>query len=357
MNKINNHYSSLLKSKLLKDFIEEKNKISLKKFKLNNSSINSHKNGNSFKYNNNLSLNATFQNHNKQINLSNNKIKNSILENSIKNLIQKKKIKKFKNTLSKIDISKNSNSNVEHYSNYISPKNVVLPKLYKLNNDIYQFNSKKRLLSYKPLWLENAKDLSKEKNDKYMPIGYKWIQNLIKKHTSNLDNSILDRENIRKNNSESDIFFINKKYENQFDTEKKTYKKCNSLNLFNPNKNNQELYNQKNNNLRYTSDRESNSFWQPKNKMPSFINYSSSSRHLLNENIKNIGKTKNEIENECHIINPYYNCKYKKNSLCEFLNLTRVFSPNPNKEYLNVFNENSRAFFKKSDITKELNYI
>ena len=354
MNKINNQCSSLLKSKLLKSYIREKNKISLNKYKLNNSENNSQKNDNSSIFNNNLCLNLTFQNHDKNINQSNNKIKKSILESYSKNFLKQKKNIKFKNIL---DISEKSKSKEENCSKNNSPKNLFLPKLYKINNEKYQFNSKKRLLNYKPFWFENAKDLNKEKDDKYMPIGYKWIQNLIKKHTSNIDNSVLERENIKKHNSESDIFFFKKNFENQLNTERKIIKTNNIINLFNLNKNNQELNNQNNNNVRYTSDRESNSFWQPKNNMPSFINYSSSTRHLFNEKLKNIGKTKKEIENECHKINPYSNYTFKKNALCEFLNLTRVYSPNPNKEYLKVLKENPRAFFKKSDITKELNYI
>lgn len=349
MNKINNNCSSLLKSKLIKDSLKKKHQISLRKYKINNSPINSQKKDNLFQYNNNLNMNATFQNQNENIIQSKNKINNSKLENYIKNFLQKKK------NVNKMDISKMNKLKEYYYSNNNSPKNNVL--LPKINNIKNQFNSKKRIVFYKPFWLENANDLSKDKNDKYMPIGYKWIQNLIKKHTKYIDNSILDRENIKKHNSESDIFFLNKKTENIYNSERKYYQKNNIFNLNDSNTNIQKLNNQKNNNQRYTSDRESNSFWEPKNIMPSFINYSSSSRHLFNENIKNIGKTKIEIENECHKINPYSNCTFKKNSLCEFLNLTRVYSPSPNKEYLNAFNLNSRAFFKKSDITKELNYI
>ena len=92
MNKINNNCSSLLKSKLIKDSLKKKHQISLRKYKINNSPINSQKKDNLFQYNNNLNMNTTFQNQNENIIQSKNKINNSKLENYIKNFLQKKKM-------------------------------------------------------------------------------------------------------------------------------------------------------------------------------------------------------------------------------------------------------------------------
>ena len=41
-----------------------------------------------------------------------------------------------------------------------------------------------------------------------------------------------------------------------------------------------------------------------------------------------------------------------KNSICDFMNITRVYSPSPNKDYLNVLKNNEKAVFKKSEISK-----
>lgn len=269
--------------------------------------------------------------------------------------ILSKKLLKNKKEITKNKISGNSLINSIDLSNNDLKENKsikkiskLFPKIYKEITD-YKYNS--GIHSYRPFWLEGYNEDNNNNKDKYIPKGFKWVERLINEETKKINKSFSIRESIRKHNCESDIFNIKYKIINQSNTERRNYQKTSIFNLTNYKFKNIEE-NKNNSCFKYTSIRESNSFWEPKIIMPSLLNYSSTSKNLFNENIKNISKTKKEIEDDCHKINPNFNCGYKQNSICDFMNITRVYSPSPNKDYLNVLKNNEKAVFKKSEISK-----
>lgn len=269
--------------------------------------------------------------------------------------ILSKKLLKNKKEITKNKISGNSLINSIDLSNNNLKENKSIKKISKLfpkiHKEITDYKNNTGIHSYRPYWLEGYNEDKNNNNDKYIPKGFKWVERLINEETKKINKSFSIRESIRKHNFESDIFNIKYKIINQSNTERRNYQKTSIFNLTNYKFKNIEE-NKNNSCFKYTSIRESNSFWEPKIIMPSLLNYSSTSKNLFNENIKNISKTKKEIEDDCHKINPNFNCGYKQNSICDFMNITRVYSPSPNKDYLNVLKNNEKAVFKKSEISK-----
>ena len=99
-------------------------------------------------------------------------------------------------------------------------------------------------------------------------------------------------------------------------------------------KKNGEVYLQKAKVSLFNSSSRSNSEWHPKNSNATLLNHCSTDYHILNPGIKHISKTKEEINSVCSGFNP----NLRQKSLCEFIDLTRVGVPNPNKEFLNAYN-------------------
>jgi len=86
----------------------------------------------------------------------------------------------------------------------------------------------------------------------------------------------------------------------------------------------------------------SRSEWSPKNSKFSLLNHTSVPFSVLNSGVKSFSKTKGEIYELSG-----ENAANKQKAICEFIDVARVFHPNPNKEYLNAlksknpFNQNS----------------
>jgi hypothetical protein len=95
----------------------------------------------------------------------------------------------------------------------------------------------------------------------------------------------------------------------------------------------------------YGSANLSKSEWAPKNSKTNLVNHTNVRYNILNSTVKSFVKTKEEIYKE-HNGSP----ANRQKSLCEFIDLARVFSPNPNKEYLNALRMSGSTFNKSSNI-------
>lgn len=95
----------------------------------------------------------------------------------------------------------------------------------------------------------------------------------------------------------------------------------------------------------YTITSKSNSEWNSLSKDVSLLNHTSTKFHILNPLIKNISLTKNEIINQTE-----HNPIHRQKMLCEYIDVTRVGCPNPNKEYLKAYNKSNFSFNRTSDI-------
>lgn len=135
---------------------------------------------------------------------------------------------------------------------------------------------------------------------------------------------------------ESDIFFLK--------NNKTTQQKSGEVYLYKP----QKLES-------YTTSKESKSEWAAKTSLPSLLNHTSSNWHPLNASNKNISYTKEQIltENNKEGINPIY----RQKSISEFIDLTRVGAPNPNRTYLESFNKTHGCFRKRTDLGGAYNDI
>lgn len=159
---------------------------------------------------------------------------------------------------------------------------------------------------------------------------------------------------------ESDPFFLKKKTDQnqeKFIKQRENYLNDSKMNFYNS-----DIFQMKpfnlvtdktidkyiiaNNNIRfYGSSNPSKSEWSPKNSKLNLVNHTSVPYSIFNPEVKSFVKTKEEIARE------YSNSPAKKQkSLGEFADLVRVFSPNPNKEYLAALNTSNNVFYKNSNI-------
>ena len=250
---------------------------------------------------------------------------------------------------------------------------------------------------FKPIYWNNA-EFGKKQRDKYMPEGYEFFEkknikefnqnylknNYVKNKNSddnNNKNKNLNSENgfilLRKLNQikmhQSDIFFMKdkdiKKEENKNQTiAKQNLYKFTDSDIFNlknndPNiieKSGERSYfrNLKNNsennkNIVYNINNETILGWKLRNPLPSLYNYTSTKYHLLNRSIKNIGKTKESVFNECKKLPDNFNPIHKQKSLCEFIDLCRVSAPKINNDYNKAINLNPKVFRKKNESSSE----
>jgi hypothetical protein len=95
----------------------------------------------------------------------------------------------------------------------------------------------------------------------------------------------------------------------------------------------------------YSSSNKSRSEWSPQNSKTNLLNHTSVPYSLFNEGVKTFVKTKEEIFKERN-----YSPAKKQKSLGEFADLVRVFSPNPNKDYLSALEKSSTSFHRNSNI-------
>ena len=162
---------------------------------------------------------------------------------------------------------------------------------------------------------------------------------------------------IRQNMDKSDIFFLKKdKTENyqtrhEFNNNRNQTKYMNSdIFMLKNDKDNldkcgERFLFKKIGNV-YDTSTKSNSEWKDKNMYQNLLGHSSRSYHLLNPDVRNISKTKQEIINEANGYNPIY----RQKSLCEFIDLNRVGVPNPNKVYLNAAKTSRNPFGRNTNI-------
>ena len=297
-------------------------------------------------------------------------------------------IKMKKNFSGDLKINNNNNNNNKLLLNNSSPEiisnNNNNTNNNNNNNKKYDYSKlcsrRKRL--YKPFWFEGFKpnnNLFNKNKDSNIPYGLKCIEyqikNGIKENNNYIKISNIPKININNNNNnnnnnntkterlihiqdylrekmyKSDIFHQKSQEKNQKSTINNT-NKINNSDIFNIKNNNIEN-NKINNELKYTSSRESKSEWKPKNLMPTLLNHSSSKFHILNQSIKNISKTKDEIINECK--NKYNNVNYcnKQKSLCEYIDLTRVSSSNINIDYHKALKMNKKTFNVHNNICSQ----
>ena len=233
----------------------------------------------------------------------------------------------FQNNYIKI---KNSNANRTMYANHINKEvnHILIRKMNKMNqlkSDIFFLKEKQK---------EKEKEIEKKsKNEE-------------NKNEKTVENSISQRNKNLYKYMDSDIFNLRQDDPNIIGKsgEKSYFRKLNGVE-------------ENKNKSTYSINNETILGWRLRNGLPSLYNYTSSKYHLLNRNIKNIGKTKESVYDECKKLNYNFNPMHKQKSLCEFIDLSRVSAPNINNDYNKAISENPNVFKKKNEISSEYNDI
>lgn len=240
-----------------------------------------------------------------------------------------------------------NNSDVIIYPYERNVKTAMVGKRENFANTFTNFNVNSEDLLHNS---RNKKNI--DSFDKWMPKNLKEHERQIKTANSrseNINTHTLVKE-IKRKMLQSDIFFSNQAGEpnrkqikhNDYQTSDIFMKKNDKVNL---NKNG-EVYLQKNKVSLFNSSSRSNSEWHPKNSYPTLLNHCSTDYHILNPGVKHISKTKKDLDNSRNGCNPVF----RQKSLCEFIDLTRVGVPNPNKEYLNALKKCPRGFGRDSNL-------
>ena len=313
-----------------------------------------------------------FNNNNNNNNNTNNNNKNNTNNNNNNSILNETYNIKMKKNFSG-DLKTNNNNNYLLLNNS-SPEIISNNNNNNKKYDYSKLCSRRKRL-YKPFWFEGFKpnnNLFNKHKDANFPYGLKCIEyqikNGIKENKNYIKISNIPKINLNNNNNNTKTerlihikdYLREKMYKSDIFHQKTPEKQPNN----NTNKiifNNSDIFNIKNNiennkinnELKYTSSRESKSEWKPKNLMPTLLNHSSSKFHILNQSIKNISKTKDEIINECK--NNYNNVNYcnKQKSLCEYIDLTRVSSSNINIDYHKALKMNKKTFNINNNICSQ----
>ena len=103
----------------------------------------------------------------------------------------------------------------------------------------------------------------------------------------------------------------------------------------------------------YDMNKETTKKWGLHKPLPSFVNHESTKYHLLNSEVKNICKTKEQIINDGKNISKDFNPIARKKGLCEFNDLCRVDAPNINEDYSKAFKQNPNVFKKQNMFNSE----
>lgn len=217
------------------------------------------------------------------------------------------------------------------------------------------------------------------KNDKWKPKNFNKYEYLLHhpeliateathhKFSSSLPK--ISIKEIREKNQLSDIFFIKKdnKYPHAPDNEivKAKYPNHMESDIFNlkdsqitKDKSGETYLYRPPKREAYTTSKESGSQWHVKNnEMPTLSNCTSVNWSLLSPGSKSISKTKEEIEACCKRANSSFNPIYRQKGLSEFIDLTRVGAPNPNKPFIESMARTYNCFRKRSDICSTYNDI
>lgn len=294
----------------------------------------------------------------------------------------------------------------------IEPKTKTIPdERIKLKKNKSEDNMDKLLLTmsrkerlYKPqCWdRETFEQIKKKQRDKLMPEGYEFYEkslfennkNYIKNNyvkinktnikenktssNNNLENNksqiekqpILIRKLNKLNQYKSNIFFVEKRDDNKNkDISKKIIEKKRSMyskyldsDIFNLRKDDRIIKksgehsffgeNKLKKNM-YNSNNETLLGWKLRKPMPSLLNYESSKYNLFNRDMKNTGKTKENIINEAKKVSENFIPTHKQKGLTEFIELSRVSAPNINVDYNKAINEDPNIFKKKNNLSSE----
>ena len=263
-------------------------------------------------------------------------------------------------------VNDNSNKNYRFIS--LKKNTTKAPKGMSINSP--EELIKKRIV-------EDSKENSKIKKDRWFPKGYDSYEKLIK--NPKLFNKKLRIEYsmkktfssklIKKKSYQSDIFFF--KSPSEKETRNKNlnqYRNVQHSDIFNIKNDSQTITKsgesylfRNNNNLKYNISKESNSFWKITNsQFPTLTNYTSKEYNILNPNIKGFSWTKDKIMKECEnkkdknskMINNvnYMNPTYKQKGLTEYIDMTRNGASNTGQEYMNTYNNNPKCFYKNNNL-------
>jgi len=96
----------------------------------------------------------------------------------------------------------------------------------------------------------------------------------------------------------------------------------------------------------YHPSNKSNSEWSPKNYVKSYMNYNSCDYDLFNPFMKKSVYTKDNINKEASGVNP----NHRQKCITEFVDLTRNFVPNCNKDFVNAIAKDDKIFSRKQDL-------
>ena len=293
--------------------------------------------------------------------------------------------------LSATKSSKKPSLNNTENNNNISTKNNKNKKLeikIEENKTAHSRNSPsktKKILSRSKTEIDTDSLIIKNRNDCWLPKGYpeyellvKYPKLLIKKLKNDSFAGKLPEytlKEIRNKSDTSDIFFLKEPSEKEFPNKHFQNKKKNDHQ-------NSDIFNVKNDDFnllkcgetflfkkptegKYCLTRESNSKWNPKPCLPTFINCSSKEYNILIPNKKNIAPTKekviidcNNLKKECknkdgskvietvNLMNPFY----RQKGLGEFIDITRNGGNNPGKDFINCYEKNNKCFTKRNEI-------
>ena len=252
--------------------------------------------------------------------------------------------------------------------------------------NLYKTQSRKELL-YKPCcWDEyDIKEIKKKQKDRLKPEGYEFHQknildnnknyiknNYIKIKESSKDKNIFIRKLNKLKNNKSSIFFCENEendklnlYKKEITSEKRRniYAKFQDSDIFNLRKDKNIIEksgehsffsgNNQNSSIMYNSNNETLLGWKLRKPLPCFMNYTSSKFNIFNRDIKNIGKTKENIIEEVKKLSESFNPTHKQKGLTEFIHLSRVSASNVNNDYHKAINDNPNVFKKKNNISSE----
>ena len=291
-------------------------------------------------------------------------------------------------------------------SNKLSLNNIINNNIQKNNkyktleikteenkNNLPKNNSSsktKKTLSRSKTEINTNKLIIKNRNDRWLPKGYPEYELLVN-YPKLLLKKIKDDpfagklpeytlKEIRNKSDATDIFFLKEPSEKEFPKKHfQPLKKNDNQNsdIFNLKNDDFNLYKCSETFLfkkemigKYCITRESNSKWNPKPCLPTFINCSSKEYNILIPNKKNIFPTKEKIIIECdkkrkecknkdgskaietvNLMNPFY----RQKGLGEFIDITRNGGNNPGKDFIDCYEKNNKCFTKKNEVCSTFN--
>lgn len=279
------------------------------------------------------------------------------------------------NNLSQVNINHNKKKILSNSNYNIKENNFIEKKDLQNKQNQIQFNiNKTKFENRKPFIYTPSR-----RNDSWMPKNYQNYELLVKNPNLlflKLKEDSLKRKipfetskEIRQRMNDTDVFFVknkiiqnnsligNKKNNSTIYTssdifglknDKVSLSKCGETYLF-----------KENLKAKYTSVNESNSKWQANSNLPNLVNYHSTEFNILCPDKKNNYKTKQNIVEECKIINKnnsssiknmFFNPTHKQKGLAEFIDITQNGSGNPGREFVKSYKNNPLCFQKNSDV-------